>query len=106
MDAIPGPVARQHNGLPWPYLQSFSKAWREIATAAGISTGIWNMDNRASGITEASEAGVSDDDIKKQTGHADIEILGAVYKRRGGAASKRSHEMRQKSRHSPSDSWD
>jgi hypothetical protein len=100
-DAAPGPIARQPNGLPWPDRQSFSKAWREIATAAGIPKSVWNMDNRASGITEASEAGVSDDDIKKQTGHADIEILGTVYKRRGGAASKRSHEMRRKSRELP-----
>jgi hypothetical protein len=40
----------------------------EIEGAAGISENVWNMDNRASGITEASEAGVPDDDLIKQSG--------------------------------------
>jgi hypothetical protein len=97
-DASDGPVARQANGQPWRDRQQFSKAWREIAKAAGIPAKVWNMDTRASGITEAAEAGVSDDDIVKQTAHADKRILRDVYKRAGEEASKRSHEKRQESR--------
>lgn len=97
-DALEGPVARQSNGQPWRDRQQFSKAWREIATAAGIPAKVWNMDTRASGITEAAEAGVSDGDITKQTGHGDERVLRDVYKRAGEEASKRSHEKRKESR--------
>jgi len=93
-----GPVARQADGSPWRDRQSFSKAWREIARAAGIPENVWNMDNRASGITEASEAGVPDDDIIKQSGHPQKEIMQDVYKRGGAAVSERSHAARQKYR--------
>jgi hypothetical protein len=93
-----GPVARQADGSPWRDRQSFSKAWREIARAAGIPENVWNMDNRASGITEASEAGVPDDDIIKQSGHPQKEIMQDVYKRGGAAVSERSNATRQKHR--------
>lgn len=93
-----GPVARQADGSPWRDRQSFSKAWRETARAAGIPENVWNMDNRASGITEASEAGVPDDDIIKQSGHSQKEIMRDVYKREGAAVSERSHATRQKHR--------
>jgi hypothetical protein len=93
-----GPVARQADGSPWRDRQSFSKAWREIARAAGIPENIWNMDNRASGITEASEAGVPDDDIIKQSGHPQKDIMQDVYKREGAAVSERSHAKRQEYR--------
>ena len=96
--ATDGPVARQADGSPWRDRQSFSKAWREIARAAGIPENVWNMDNRASGITEASEAGVPDDDIIKQSGHPQKEIMQDVYKRGGAAVSERSHATRQKHR--------
>jgi len=56
------------------------------------------MDNRASGITEASEAGVPDDDIIKQSGHPKKEIMQDVYKRGGAAVSERSHAKRQEHR--------
>jgi hypothetical protein len=95
---VNGPVARQADGSPWRDRQSFSKAWREIARAAGIPENVWNMDNRASGITEASEAGVPDDDIIKQSGHPKKEIMQDVYKRGGAAVSERSHATRQKHR--------
>jgi hypothetical protein len=97
IDAVNGPVARQPNGLPWPDRQSYSKAWREIATAAGIPKKVWNMDSRASGITEASEAGVSDDDITKQAGNSDA-VMKRVYKRRGKTVSERSNTRRKEHR--------
>jgi hypothetical protein len=94
IDAKDGPVARQANGRPWPDRQSFSKAWRVIAEAAGIPKKVWNMDTRASGISEASDAGVSDDDITKQAGNSDA-VVKRVYKRRGRLASARAHSQRQ-----------
>ncbi|MBE0701989.1 MAG: hypothetical protein IH582_02245 [Afipia sp.] len=56
------------------------------------------MDSRASGVTEASEAGVSDDDIIKQTGHVDKVMVQEVYTRDGLEVSRRSHEQRQRHR--------
>jgi hypothetical protein len=97
IEAIDGPVARQPNGLPWPDHQAYGKEWRKIATAAGIPKNVWNMDSRASGISEASEAGVSDDDITKQAGNSD-EVMKRVYKRKGRVASERSHAKRQEFR--------
>jgi hypothetical protein len=97
IDEKEGPAARQANGLPWPDRQSFSKAWREIAKEAGIPKSVWNMDSRASGITEASEAGVSDDDITKQAGNSKAIVKG-TYKRKGGQVSERSHAQRQEHR--------
>ena len=82
IESSDGPVARQANGLPWSDHQAYGKEWRKIATAAGIPKNVWNMDSRASGISEASEAGVSDDDITKQAGNSD-EVMKRVYKRKG-----------------------
>jgi len=95
-----GPVARQRDGSPGPDRQSFSKAWREIATAVGIPKDVWNMDSRALAISEAAEAGVPDDDIINQSGHADKAIERAVYKRRGREISRRSQEKRRELRES------
>jgi hypothetical protein len=94
IDEKKGPVARQANGLPWPDRQSYSKAWRDIAEDAGIPKSVWNMDSRASGISEASEAGVSDDDITKQAGNTGP-VVKRVYKRKGKQVSVRSHSARQ-----------
>jgi hypothetical protein len=69
-----------------------------IAKAVGISDKAMNMDSRASAVSEAAEAGVSDDDIILQTGHGAKEILQKTYKRGGVKASQRSHEKRQKLR--------
>jgi hypothetical protein len=93
-----GPVARRTDGRPWPDRKSFGTAWREIARAAKIPDNVWNMDNRASAITEASEAGVRDDDIIKQTGHPRKDLLEDTYKRGGAEVSKRSNAQRQQHR--------
>lgn len=64
----------------------------------GISDEVQNMDNRASAVSEAAEAGVATDDIKRQTGHSGTAILDKTYKRLGSEASQRSHEARRKFR--------
>jgi hypothetical protein len=103
IDVKHGPVARQANDLPWPDRQSYSKAWRVIAKAAGIPKTVWNMDSRASGISEASDAGVSDDDITKQAGNSKG-VMKRVYNRKGRGASVRSHSARQAHRRKDSNS--
>ena len=87
-----GPVAQRKDGSPWPDRQSFSRDWRETARAAGIPDNVKNLDSRASGVTDASEAGVSDDDIIKQTGHVDKVMVQEVYTRDGLEVSRRLHE--------------
>jgi hypothetical protein len=88
------PVAARPDGKPWADRQAFSKAWRHYATAAGIPKSVWNMDNRASGITEAAAAGASDDDLASTAGHAGKGITRNVYKRQARQMSERVQEKR------------
>jgi hypothetical protein len=97
-DEWKGPVACRPDGTPFPDRQSYAKAWRKIAKAVGISDEAQNMDNRASAVSEAAEAGVATDDIQRQTGHSGTAILDKTYKRLGSEASQRSHEARRKFR--------
>jgi hypothetical protein len=39
---IGAPVAARPDGKPWPDRQSFAKAWRKYATAAGLPKYVWN----------------------------------------------------------------
>ena len=98
-----GPIAARSDGRPWVDRRSFAKAWREIATAAGVPSDVWNRDNRASGITEASEAGAADDDIARNAAHADKAITRRVYKRLGHEASVRINERRARHRETKRD---
>lgn len=97
-DEWKGPVACRPDGTPFPDRQSYAKAWRKIAKAVGISDVAQNMDNRASAVSEAAEAGVATGDIQRQTGHSGTAILDKTYKRLGSEASQRSHEARRKFR--------
>ena len=90
-----GPVARRKDGTPFPDRQTYAKLWRSIAKSVGISSEKQNRDSRASGISEAAEAGVHDDDIQRQSGHGGKQIIREAYKRLGGESSARSHEARQ-----------
>ena len=88
------PVAARPDGEPWGDRQAFSKAWRKYAKAAGIPNSVWNLDNRASGITEAAGAGASDDDLASNAGHAGKGITRRVYKRKAKQISERVQEKR------------
>lgn len=90
-----GPVACRADGTPFPDRQSYAKLWRSVAESVGISSAKQNRDSRASGISEAAEAGVHDDDIQRQSGHAGKQIIRKAYKRLGGESSARSNEARQ-----------
>ena len=47
------------------------KRWREVATAAGVPLEVKNMDSRAGGITEATDAGASIEAVRHHATHRD-----------------------------------
>lgn len=56
-----------------PYVNhKFRRAWRKIATAAGIPAHVQNRDTRAGAITEADRAGVPLTSIQQAATHGDI----------------------------------
>jgi integrase len=73
-----------------PYLHdTFRKAWRRDAKAAGIPDSVWNRDLRAGGVTEGREAGASTDDLAKAAGHTDKGTTAKVYDRAALEAARR-----------------
>jgi integrase len=93
-----GPVAARADGQPWGDRRSFGKAWRKVASAAGLPKNIWNLDSRAGAISEAAEAGASDDDIARGAAHATKATTRRIYKRLGHESSVRVNERRVKLR--------
>jgi hypothetical protein len=89
-----GPVAARRDGRPWGDRRSFGKAWRKVASTAGLPKDVWNMDSRAGAISEAAEAGASDDDIARNAAHATKATTRRIYKRLGHASSVRVSERR------------
>lgn len=78
LDRIPeekrkGPlVVCELTGRPWRG-NTFRMHWRKIATKAGIPSDVWNMDNRASGISETIEATNGNvEAARKEAEHTDI----------------------------------
>ena len=105
-DEWTGPVARRPDGTPFPDRQSYAKVFRKIANTVGISTQAQNRDSRASGISEQQEAGVTDDDIQRQSGHGGKAILRKTYERLGEDVSERAQEARKKHRKRKSEPTD
>jgi hypothetical protein len=65
-----GPLIMDYE-LGHPYTKHrYGKAWKMAAKAVGLPASIWNRDLRASGTTEAREAGARTDDIQKLMAHA------------------------------------
>jgi hypothetical protein len=89
-----GPVAVSSHGSPWADHRAFGKAWRRCAEHAGLPEGVWNMDARASGVTEAAAGGASDDDLASSAGHAGKATTRRVYKRQAPEISKRVQKRR------------
>lgn len=83
-----GPVIRDpRTGLPFAY-NTFWRAFRRIATAAGWPKGMWSTDNRAGAITEAREAETSRDDRMDFATHTQ-EQTARGYERPGVEPSRR-----------------
>lgn len=93
------PVAARDDGSPWPDRQSFARHWRAYAERANVPRKVFNMDTRASGITEASVAGVTDDDLASTAGHSTKSTTRRIYKRAAPQISARVQAARKNSRH-------
>lgn len=70
-----GPIiVCESTGLPYR-TRHFAGEWREVADLAGVPKGVWNMDSRAGGVTEAMEADPSQENleaVRHHTGHQNI----------------------------------
>ena len=51
---------------------AFRRRWRKVANMAGVPKNVFNMDSRAGGITEASDAGAEMEHIRHAATHSDI----------------------------------
>ena len=64
----PGVRRRESAGKPWD-AAGFRRVWREIADAAGLPRSIKNMDSRAGGVTESTDAGAAIEDVRHHATH-------------------------------------
>lgn len=58
-------------GRPYEAWQ-YRREWRRLARAAGISDNVFNMDSRAGGISEATDAGAELEHVRHAATHSDI----------------------------------
>ncbi|MGB3486530.1 MAG: hypothetical protein WBA62_00360 [Xanthobacteraceae bacterium] len=96
------PVACRADGFPWADHRDFGKHWRTYANKAEVPKNVWNMDNRASGITEATAAGAAHDDLASGAAHASKSTTRKIYMRGAKEISERVQKARQSSRHGKS----
>jgi hypothetical protein len=80
-----------------PYAEhAYAREWRIVAEAAGVPAGVWNMDARAGGISEADDAGAELDDIRSQAAHSQASttaryVRGTIGKSRKVARLRAAH---------------
>lgn len=85
-----------------PYAEhAYAREWRIVADAVGIPKGVWNMDARAGGISEADEAGAALDDIRSQAAHSQASttaryVRGTIGKSRKVALLRTAHRAERK----------
>ena len=60
-------------GLPYRAVV-FRDHWRKVARACGIPDNVYNMDSRAGGITEATDAGAELEHVRHAATHSDIKM--------------------------------
>lgn len=88
-------VVCEATGQPW-ITSHFRRQWREIANAAGIPPEVRNMDSRAGGITEATDAGVELEAVRHAATHSNIATT-ARYSR--GQEEKIASVLRRRAAH-------
>ncbi len=99
-----GPICYcETNGLPWSG-NEYRRKWRLVANEAGVPKEVRNMDSRAGGITEATEAGADLEHVKHAATHSDIAQTqrysrGATDKIAGVQKSRREHRKKSKMLH-------
>lgn len=91
-----GAVVKGEGGLPIR-TRSYRKWFREIADLAGVPRGVWNMDARAGGVTEALDLGADLTDVSRAATHTK-EIMTRRYDRETEAAAARVAEVRKQGR--------
>lgn len=74
-------VLDERAGRPYR-ARRFSGVWRTIATAAGVPRDVWQMDSRAGGLTESTDAGADLETARHQAGHSHASTT-ARYSRGG-----------------------
>ena len=80
-----------------PYAEhAYAREWRAVAEKAGIPKGVWNMDARAGGISEADDAGADLDDIRSAAAHSQASttaryVRGTIGKSRKVARLRAAH---------------
>lgn len=72
-------IVSELTGVPWTAV-AFRRKWREIATAVGVPLKTWQMDTRASAVTEATNSNVSLEIVAKAAGHSNTSQT-AAYSR-------------------------
>jgi len=73
-----------------PYAEfAYGKEWREIADLAGLPKELRNADARAGAATDATDNGVTDEDISQSLGHSDTKITQRYKRSKGLAQSER-----------------
>jgi hypothetical protein len=91
-----GPVVRfETTGMPWGSIY-FRMAWRQCADDAGVPRSIRNMDSRAGGITEATDAGATLEETRHAATHSDTKMT-QRYSR--GSADKIASVMKKRVEH-------
>lgn len=76
---------------------SYRKWFRQLARAAGVPDGVWNMDARSGAITEAQDAGADPNDVRRAATHADLKMTNR-YDREIREANLRVAETRKAAR--------
>lgn len=82
-DVLPasGPViVSEITGGPYENT-NFRRQWRAIATLAGVPADVRQMDTRATAITEAFQAGVRPDAVRKSATHSNENMTGRYNRR-------------------------
>lgn len=86
-------MKHEASGKPWRKA-TFSRRFREIATAAGWPRDLWNMDSRAGAVSEAFDAGATAEDVMRVATHSQMSTT-MIYNRGGVEQSSRVAGLRQ-----------
>jgi hypothetical protein len=73
-----GPVAIDEAGLPFQR-RYYVALYRELADARSVPKGVWNMNARHGGATEARQSGVALEDTSEHLQHSNIQTTKRHY---------------------------
>lgn len=73
-----GPLVVDDEGVPLRR-RHYQALYRDVANAAGVPRGVWNMFARHGGVTEAHDSGADLVDIGKHAQHSDLNTTNRHY---------------------------